>query len=205
MALIYVEYTSRRPGVALEDFHSGVREGQSGWADDFEVDVLLLTIARTWRIGPRPEYLTVWYSARAGLERLDEWQAIFESGQAQHLEDSFSRVASIDAAGCYEPLLTPTPGEKGPYAVEFFTTRDGATADDVAAAITARDAALPEATVRVAAERIGSLGPEPPGFVVWEVSRFAAVRQIVDTAPGPGSELAVVSTGLYANVGQEIL
>jgi hypothetical protein len=205
MSLIYVEYTSRRPGIALHEFHAGVREGQSGWAGEYGADVLLLNVGRTWRIGPHPEYLTVWYSEHAGLERLDEWQSIFESGQAKEFESSFSRVAVIDSAGCYEPLVAPARGATGPYAIEFFTPRAEATSDDLAAEIGARQANLPDAALRIAARRIGSLGPDPAGLLVWELPSFAAVQRIVDTAPGTESPISVVATGLYANVGREIL
>ena len=35
MALIYIEYISRKPGVDLELFHTVAGGGQTGWADDY--------------------------------------------------------------------------------------------------------------------------------------------------------------------------
>jgi hypothetical protein len=66
--LIYIEFISRRPGVALEAFHAVAGGGQTGWAGDYDDDVPLLNLGRTWRMGPEPEYLTAWYSPSAGLE-----------------------------------------------------------------------------------------------------------------------------------------
>src|SRR6185436_18056871 len=76
VSLIYIEFISRRPGVALEAFHAVAGGGQEGWAGDYAADVAVLNLGRTWRMGPEPEYLTAWYSPSAGLERLDEWERI---------------------------------------------------------------------------------------------------------------------------------
>ena len=67
--MIYVEYTSRRPGVSLETFHKIMRLGGGGWASDHADDIAVLMLGRTWRLGPEPEYLTVWHSPAFGLER----------------------------------------------------------------------------------------------------------------------------------------
>ncbi|HHT9131508.1 MAG TPA: hypothetical protein ACFYED_03380, partial [Candidatus Tripitaka californicus] len=101
--MIYIEYFSRRPGVELAEFHAGVAKG-SAWGDGYVEDRLILLAGRTWRLGPDPEYLMVWHSSNAGFERIDAWERIFRSGEADSFEEPFLRVARIDIAGCYEAL-----------------------------------------------------------------------------------------------------
>ena len=132
MALIYIEYISRKPGVDLELFHTVAGGGQSGWADDYAArDQKLLNLGRTWRMGAEPEYMAVWNSPKDGLERLDEWETIFRSGEADHFEGPFRLAARIDIAGCYEALIEPVRGSLGRYYSEHFEIAPGATHDDV--------------------------------------------------------------------------
>ena len=133
MSLIYIEFISRRPGVALEAFHAVAGGGQEGWAGDYDADVAVLNLGRTWRMGPEPEYLTAWYSPSAGLERLDEWERIFKSGDAERFEEPFRLAARIDRSGAYEPLLEPVVGSAGRYYAEFFDVAPGATRENVRA------------------------------------------------------------------------
>jgi hypothetical protein len=65
--LIYIEYTSRREGVGLEQFHKVAGRGQEGWSGDYPDDVMVVNLGRTWRTGPGPEYMTVWYTPKQGL------------------------------------------------------------------------------------------------------------------------------------------
>ena len=129
--LVYIEYISRRPGVSLEAFHEVAGRGQTAWAGEYGDDQLVLNVGRTWRMGPEPEYVAVWYNAAAGLERIAEWERIFTSGEAAQFEEPFKLAARIDAAGCYEPLLDPVPGDGGPYYAEFFEPAAGASRDEV--------------------------------------------------------------------------
>ena len=84
--LVYIEYISRRPGVALEAFHALAGHGQTGWAGDNPEEVLLANLGRTWRTGPEPEYLAFWYTPGQGLDRFDDWERIFRSGDADEFE-----------------------------------------------------------------------------------------------------------------------
>src|SRR5688572_2590638 len=145
--MIYIEFTSRRPqpgvrenergALALESFesqlqrfHRAVLAGQSGWESSWSEDRLILSVGRTWRLGPEPEYLTVWHTPTAGLARIDDWDKVFRSGEADEVEKPFREVAWIECAGCYEALLDPVrqPSEvkehnaTGPriYYAEFF-------------------------------------------------------------------------------------
>src|SRR5688572_29485222 len=117
--MIYIEFTNRRPqsGVRedaegrlraesfesqMERFHRAVLAGQSGWEGSWSEDQMVLNMGRTWRLGPEPEYMTVWYTATAGLDRIDDWEKVFRSGEADELEKPFREVARIERAGCYE-------------------------------------------------------------------------------------------------------
>ena len=131
MALIYVEYITPKPGVALQDFHRVAGKQQAAWDEAFADDELLLNLARTWRIGPLPPYLCIWHQPATDLEQLDAWERIFESGSVDDIEDPINLVIRIDHAGCYRPLLPPERGRRGPYYAEFFEERDGAGAGAV--------------------------------------------------------------------------
>ena len=142
--MIYIEFTSRRPQpglrendrgtLAVESFESQLQRsiarslaGQSGWEGSWSEDQMILSMGRTWRLGPEPEYLTVWYTPTAGLGRLDDWDKVFRSGEADALEKPFRELARIDRAGCYEALLEPVRQQNGIYYAEFFEPADRTT------------------------------------------------------------------------------
>ena len=120
--MIYIEFISRRPQPGLREsergtlaaesfesqlqrFHRAVLAGQSGWEGSWSEDQLILSIGRTWRLGPDPEYMTIWHTPTEGLARIDAWEKVFRSGEAADIEKPFREVAQIDRAGCYEALL----------------------------------------------------------------------------------------------------
>ena len=88
MGFVYIEYISRLPGVDLETFRAQAAQGQEGWDSGYE-DELVLSVGRTWRLGPDPGYMTVWHMRNAGLDRIDAWDRIFRSGEADDLEQPF--------------------------------------------------------------------------------------------------------------------
>ena len=92
--MIYIEYISRRPGIELVDFHRVVTQVQKNWSAGQAGDRLILSAARTWRLGSGPEYLGVWYTSDAGFERLDAWQAAFRARGEVGDESTMSRVSS---------------------------------------------------------------------------------------------------------------
>ena len=177
MSLIYIEFISRRPGVALEAFHVVAGGGQEGWAGDYDADVAVLNLGRTWRMGPEPEYLTAWYSPSAGLERLDEWERIFKSGDAARFEEPFRLAARIDRSGVYEPLLEPVVGTAGRYYAEYFDVAPGATRDDVRAAYEERAARHSALALNLLCDRIGALGPDPADWRSGALPRMRRWRR----------------------------
>ena len=170
--MIYVEYVSRRPGIALAEFHAAVNEAQGGWDDAYGEDRLLLNVGRTWRLGPEPEYFAVWHAPAHGLDRIDEWDRIFREGAMERHEQLFRRVARIDAAGCYDALREPVVGRGGTYYAELF--RPAGPREEIARFYDERARRRPATTLNLLALRIGKLGPEPGGLAVWTIPAFGA-------------------------------
>lgn len=201
--MVYIEYISRRPGVSLEDFHKAVATGQDGWDASYGEDQLIWSAGRTWRLGPEPEYLGVWYSPGVGFQRIDDWDRIFRSGEALHLEDPFKAAARIDVAGCYDSLIEPVRARNGTYYAEFFR----ATANNSAIQSFYKERAQRHTSfiLNLLLRRIGRLGPEPGGLAVWTLPRFAALNEIASELDGIRDPVELVTAGTYADVGQEIL
>ena len=202
MGLVYIEYISRLPGIDLETFRAQAAQGQEGWDSGYE-DELVLSVGRTWRLGPDPGYMTVWHTRAAGLDRIDAWDRIFRSGEADDLEQPFFQVARIDVAGCYDPLLEPVPARNGTYYAEFFAARD--TADAVRSFYESRAKQHPEFTLNLLVQRIGKLAPEPGGLAVWTIPDFAALDSVATELDGVNAPIRLAAAGTYADFGREIL
>jgi hypothetical protein len=203
--LVYIEFISRRPGVGLHEFHAVAGGGQTGWQGEYEDDIAVLNVGRSWRIGPEPEYLCAWYSRNSGMERIDEWERVFRSGEADLFEEPFRLAARIDAAGCYEPLLEPVVGSKGRYYAEWFDVAPGADHDAVRSAYEARRKAHDDLELNLLVDRIGKLGPDPRGLAVWGVPSWASVEGIARDLDGVDDPIRLVTVSFYADFGQEQL
>lgn len=203
--LVYIEYVSRRAGVALEAFHKVINLGQHGWAGDYADDMMVLNVGRSWRIGPEPEYMCVWYSPNHGLERIDDWERAFRSGDADAFEEPFRLAGRIDHAGCYEPLLEPVPGSKGRYFAEHFDLAPDATHDDVRALYETRRAQHPELELNLLIDRIGTLGPDPRGMAVWGLPTWGHLEEIARELGASDGPARIVTSSLYADFGDEQL
>ena len=203
--LVYIEFISRRPGIGLHEFHAVAGGGQTGWAGQYDDDVAVLNVGRSWRIGPEPEYLCAWYSRDAGMERIDEWERVFRSGDADNLEEPFRLAARIDAAGCYEPLLEPVVGSKGRYYAEWFEISDAANHDDVRGSFEARRDQHPDMELNLLVDRIGRLGPDPRGLAVWGVDSWSAVETIARDLETVTEPIRIVTASFYADFGKEQL
>jgi hypothetical protein len=201
--MLYVEFFSRLAGVSLDAFHT-VARAAGGWSAEYEDDQLLLNLGRTFRVGPDPEYLAVWYSPGSGFERIGAWERAFSSGEASHFEDPFKQVARIDRAGCYEPLLDPVPGRDGLYYVEHYTSANGASTDAVRAFFQQR-LDRHEVELNLLCERIGRLGPEPAGLAVWNVGSWDRLDPIVRDLGSRTAVVELVDAGLYRDLGSETL
>jgi hypothetical protein len=165
----------------------------------------VLNLGRTFRTGPEPEYLAVWYTPGAGLERIGEWDRIFKSGEAAGFEEPFRLAARIDHAGCYEPLLEPEHGTGGPYYAEYFDVAADADRDDVVALYRERNERHADLQLRLLVDRIGALGPDPRGLAVWQAPSFGALEEISRELDGAERPVRLVAAGLYETLGQETL
>jgi len=201
--MIYIEYFSRRPGAELSDFHKFMSKGLEGWDASYQEDRLILGLSRTWRLGPEPEHIGVWYSPGTGFERIDDWERIFRSGAADYLEQPLQEVARIDAAGCYEALLEPVRGRNGTYYAEFFHAESELSA--IRELYEARTKNHQPLTLNLLACRIGYLGPEPGGLAVWTLPNFAALSSIATELDRVGKPVRLVAAGTYADIGREII
>ena len=202
---VYIEYISRRSGVPLNGFHAIAGPGQGRWAGQYPEDRLILNIGRTWRLGPEPEYLAVWHTPGKGVERLGEWEEIFGSGEASHIENPFDAVGRIDVAGFYEPFLDPVRGSGPVYYAEYFDWAADATVGGVRSFFEKRRSAQSGLVLNLAADRIGKLGPDPRGVAFWQLPSYRELGPVARELDGPGSPIVLVRAGVYADIGQEIL
>jgi hypothetical protein len=226
--MIYIEYTSRRPQpglhenergtLAVESFESqlhrfrrAVLAGQSGWEGSWSEDQMILSMGRTWRLGPEPEYMTVWHTPTAGLGRLDDWDTVFRSGEADEIEKPFRELARIDRAGCYDALLDPVrqptaPGSGtrgGIYYAEFF--EPAGSNDEIRALYSTRAAAHASLTLALCAVRIGKLAPDPGGLAVWTLPAYGALAAIARDLDRRTEPVRLATAGVYNDIGREIL
>jgi len=232
--MIYIEFTSRRPQPGIREdesgalapesfesqvqrFHRAVLAGVNGWEGSWSQDQIIFSIGRTWRLGPEPEYLTAWYTPAAGLERIDDWDKIFRSGEADEIEKPFREVARIERAGCYEPLLEPIrrsasggPGDaslraenNAIYYAEFF--EPVGQRDKIRALFAERARSHSDLTLALCAIRIGKLAPDPGGLAVWTLPSYGALAAIARDLDGVTEPVRLETAGVYNDVGTEIL
>jgi hypothetical protein len=201
---VYIEYISRLPDVSLDTFRRTAITAQEGWEGAHAGDRLLLHIARTWRIGPEPEYLAVWLHASHGLQHLDEWEALYAGGQWAVWNEPFRLAGRMDAAGCYEPLLEPSTRSSGRYYAEYFNFASGASRDDVRDYFTDRASRHPEIELKLLIDRIGTLGPNPRALAFWNVSAFERLGDVVRELDRQSGPLCDITGALYADLGSEI-
>ena len=218
--MIYIEFTSRRPQPGLREddrgalavepfesqlqrFHRAVLEGQSGWEGSWSEDQMLLSVGRTWRLGPEPEYMTVWYTPTGGFGRIDDWDEIFRSGAAAEAEKPFREVARIERAGCYEPLLDPIRQSGGIYYAEFFDP--AGSSDAIRELYLQRAASHPLLTLALCIVRIGKLAPDPGGLAVWTLPSYGALAAVARDLDDTIEPVRLATAGVYNDIGREIL
>jgi hypothetical protein len=198
--MFYVEYISRLPGVALAEFHQTFLRVQAGWESGYSEDQLIVNAARTWRLGPEPEYFTVWYSPNTGFDRIDEWERIF---RARGYESQLREVARMDFAGCYDVLRPPVQVTGGIYYVEMF--RPAGENEAVQRFYEERAQKHRQLQLALLMRRIGRLGPDPGGLALWTLPSYAALEEIVSDLDGITEPVAAGKAGVYVDVGREIL
>lgn len=203
--LVYIEFISRRPGVSLEAFRAVTGLGQTGWAGGYGEDQMIVNLGRTWRLGPEPEYMTVWYTPDHGIDRLTEWERVFSSGEASHFEEPFRLAARIDRGGCYEPLREPVAAGKGRFYVEYLDFAAGASREDVTTFFEDRSGTHGDLELNLLADRIGKLAPDPRALAIWRIPDYAALDAVARDLDGNDGPVRLVTAGLYAHTGEETL
>lgn len=204
--MIYIEFRVRRPGIDLDVFHQIVGRRTNTWSDRFLEDRLILNLGRTWRVGPHPEYLVIYHTPGASLERISEWERIFRSGDVVDLEAQTMAVSPIEDAGCYDELVEPVAGAGGPYYAEYFDISPGADREQVKSFYEKRQRRNDDLTLHLLCDRIGKLGPDPSGVAVWGGADYGSFKAIAtETDDMPSAQLELVRVGLYADIGHEIL
>jgi len=201
--MIYVEFISRRQGIALDDFHTVVRGVQEAWESAHGADQLILNAGRTWRLGPEPAYLGIWDTGESGLERLDDWTKAFRQRGKVGDEATMSRVARIDFAGCYRSLTLPVRAHGAYYYLEFF--RPMGSDGGIRSLFHDRAARHTALRLHLVAIRMGRLAPDPGGIAVWSLPDFASLTPLAEEADNCGDTVQVTAAGLYADIGSEIL
>ena len=217
--MIYVEYLSRRPQPGLREtdrgtlavepfesqlqrFHRAVLAGTSGWEGSWSEDQLLLSAGRTWRLGPEPEYLTIWHTPNAGLERIDEWDKVFRSGAADAVEKPFSELVRIERAGCYDALLEPVRQSGGIYYAEFF--EPAGSAEEIRTHYSKRAASHRELKLALCCIRIGKLAPDPGGLAIWALPSYGALAGVARDLVGSAKPVRLAAAGVYNDIGKEM-
>lgn len=201
--LIYIEYFSRRPGIDLADFQRTVTGAQDEWSTEYSEEQLIVRAGRTWRLGPEPEYLCVWSTPNAGLDRIDAWDREYRSPQGIEHAAQFARVARIDIAGCYRALLPPIPSRHGIYYTEFFSA--DAAQQEIRPMYESRARQHPDLILNLLVHRIGKLAPDPGGLAIWTVPSFSRVGSIATDFDADGRTLTLVAAGTFVDIGREIL
>ena len=72
------------------------------WSREHPEDELVLNIGRTWRLGPKPPYMTIWKINDASV--LQRWSGEFQTPKVIADHDRFNEVATIVDGGLYEDL-----------------------------------------------------------------------------------------------------
>jgi len=199
--MIYVEYIERDRFLPLEIFRQ--LGDQSAWVDPH--DTLVGSFGRTMRIGPMPSYLAFWKCK--GMARMDEWEAHFNSPEAQFdvAERATHRAIHLQYGGCYDEVITgPAVDRAKLFCIEYFPAHSATPPAEVLRRHKARAETETEATLNFVLRRIGRLGPDPGGLAVWSFADYAALEGF-ERRRDDDDPLRPTSVGIYRWFGKEIL
>lgn len=98
----YIEFVEPTPGVSQQRFQAIVKMSAERWAREHPEDELVLSIGRTWRLGPKPTYMTIWKIK--DLNALQRWNEEFQKPDIIEKHSEFTEVATIVDAGLYADL-----------------------------------------------------------------------------------------------------
>jgi hypothetical protein len=98
----YIEFVEKNPGVPQRRFQEVVRASNERWAQGHPDDELVMIIGRTWRLGPKPTYMTIWKIR--DFTTFETWNEEFRKAHIIESHGEFEEVATIVDAGVYEEL-----------------------------------------------------------------------------------------------------
>ena len=199
--MIYVEYIERDRFLPLEIFRQ--LGDQSSWTA--AEDRLVGSFGRTMRLGPMPSYLAFWQCK--GMARMDEWEAHFNSPEAQfdHAEKATHRAIHLQHGGCYDELLSNATVDRGAlFCIEYFPALGRMSNDEILRRHEARARQHPKAKLDFVMRRIGRLGPGPGGLAVWSFADYVALEPF-ERARDDDDPLRPPEVGVYRWFGREIL
>jgi hypothetical protein len=199
--MIYVEYIERDRFLPIEIFRK--LGDQSAWVDP--EDTLVGSFGRTMRLGPMPSYLAFWQCK--GMARMDEWEAHFNSPEAQLdiAEKATHRAIHLQHAGCYDALVADPPADRGRlFCIEYFAAHSRLQDAEIVRRIGARAAAEPAASLHFVLRRIGRLGPDPGCMAVLGFADYAALEGF-ERRRDDDDPLRPTAVGVYRWFGREIL
>jgi hypothetical protein len=199
--MIYVEYIERDRFMPIEIFRQ--LGDQSSWTAS--QDTLAGSFGRTMRIGPMPGYLAFWRCK--GMKRMDEWEAHFNSPDAQFdvAEKATHRAIHLQHGGCYDELLAGSVGDRGKlFCIEFFPAPSRFSDEEILRRHRARAERQPTAQLDFVLRRIGRLGPGPGGIAVWSFADYCALEPF-ERARDDDDPLRPADVGVYRWFGKEVL
>lgn len=100
--MYYIEFFEAKQGVEQVRFQQVVKMANERWAREHPEDELVLSIGRTWRLGPKPPYMTIWKVKDATV--LARWSSEFGQQDIVEKHAEFTDVATIVDAGLYEDV-----------------------------------------------------------------------------------------------------
>ena len=103
--MYYIEFIEKKEEVPSKVFQEVLKRHCSRWTPDKrseEEGQIILSIGRTWRLGPRPAYMIIWRITDLGA--FERW--VHASATPEQLEDDrrFMEVARIVDGGVYENI-----------------------------------------------------------------------------------------------------
>jgi hypothetical protein len=60
-------------------------------------------------------------------------------------------------------------------------------------------------TLNLLVQRLGRLAPDPGGLAIWTLPDFASLGEIAQELDGVSEPIELVQTGVYVDVGQEVV
>jgi len=195
--VIYVEFIECDRWMPIEIFRF-LGDQETSWVEG-AVDRMVLQLARTLRLGPRPSYLCLWDIP--DISRLDAWETYFQSAAARQNRRSqaMHRAIHITRAGLYDVLQQESDTRAPLYVVEYGAAHSKH--QEIRGIFAERSARHAELRQIFLLQRLGRLGPDPGLISVWGAPSYAAAEPLIRMADQADPDL--VDVGIYRRLGEE--